>query len=452
MALQPSSERVGGVLTFQLMAGVSPLLFWAANLAFDLCVYALAWSLVGAMLNVQYDLSAEINAGALSVVLAFSVVGISTAYLVASFANSPTTAFTVTALFFFFGGAAPIFVYLVVTAVDMSRGIEAPRWVPLSLCPLPAFAFPWALLKLMQLNAENAQCERYARTKHAGLYQLDVFCLALTSSNRFPGAMHFCCEQYTNNATVGIKTLNPFSFHSAGVALEILVMATEGVLLFALVVWRDKRWRNDGDLEVQGDLDADVIAERELVQRELRTGLNPIRNAVIVDNVQKRYGRVHAVRGVSLAVRPGECIGLLGANGAGKSTTFRMLAAVTRPSEGDAYMSQAVLSRDPRQWQSAIGYCSQTDGLLDSLTAREYLRLIARLRGVPEGEISHLVDYLLYTFRLSGHARRKCGTYSGGNRRKLSVAAALIGQPRVVFLDEPSAGVDVLARRDILAH
>ncbi|KAL1487405.1 hypothetical protein MTO96_046562, partial [Rhipicephalus appendiculatus] len=129
--------------------------------------------------------------------------------------------------------AAPIFVYLVVTALDMTRGIEAPRWVPLSLCPLPAFAFPWALLKLMQLNAENAQCERYARTKQAELYQLDVFCLALTSSNRFPGAMHFCCEHYTNNATAGVKTLNPFSFHSAGVALEILVMAAEGVLLFA---------------------------------------------------------------------------------------------------------------------------------------------------------------------------------------------------------------------------
>ncbi|KAL1474727.1 hypothetical protein MTO96_037778 [Rhipicephalus appendiculatus] len=169
MALQPSSERVGGVLTFQLMAGVSPLLFWAANLAFDLCVYVLAWSLVGAMLNVQYDLSAEINV--------------------------PRQPSQFTALFFFFGGAAPIFVYLVVTALDMTRGIEAPRWVPLSLCPLPAFAFPWALLKLMQLNAENAQCERYARTKHAELYQLDVFCLALTSSNRFPGAMHFCCER-----------------------------------------------------------------------------------------------------------------------------------------------------------------------------------------------------------------------------------------------------------------
>ncbi|XP_070388445.1 phospholipid-transporting ATPase ABCA3-like isoform X2 [Dermacentor albipictus] len=470
MALQPSAERVAGVLAIQLMAGVSPLLFWAANLAFDLCLYALAWSLVGALINAQYDLAAETN-GALAVVLSFSVVGICTAYLVASFSKSPTAAFTFTALFFFFGGAAPIFVYLVVTALNMSRGIEAPRWAPQYLCPLPAFAFPWALVKLLQLDAENAQCERYARTKHGGFYQLDVFCLALASNNRFPGAMHFCCEHYANNATVGVKTLDPFSFHQAGVALEILVMAAEGALLFALVVWRDarptargrlltplrgsfgayKRWHTDDTEKIEAELDADVRAERELVQRELQTGVDPARNAVIVDNVQKRYGRVHAVRGVSLAVRPGECVGLLGANGAGKSTTFRMLAAVTRPSEGDAYMSQAVLSRNPRQWQSAIGYCPQTDGLLDNLTAREYLRLIARLRGVPEGEISPLLDYLLYTFRLSGHAGRRCGTYSGGNRRKLSVAAALIGQPRVVFLDEPSAGVDVMARRDILA-
>ncbi|KAL3248952.1 hypothetical protein MRX96_056239 [Rhipicephalus microplus] len=118
---------------------------------------------------------------------------------------------------------------------------------------------------------------------------------------------------------------------------------------------------------------------------------------------------------------------------------------------GNADLARLIIHQGNPSWQSAIGYCSQTDGLLDSLTAREYLRLIARLRGVPEGDIPSLVDYLLYTFRLSGHARRKCGTYSGGNRRKLSVAAALIGQPRVVFLDEPSAGVDVLARRDILA-
>ncbi|XP_077512158.1 phospholipid-transporting ATPase ABCA3-like [Amblyomma americanum] len=297
-----------------------------------------------------------------------------------------------------------------------------------------------------------------------------MFCLALSNNNRFPGAMHFCCEHYANNATVGLKTLNPFSFHKAGVGLEILVMAAEGVLFFALVVWRDSRPRNswrlgkfpeffvsvsrrnsaDEEEEEKASLDSDVCAERELVRHELRTGLDRARNAVVVDEVHKRYGHVHAVRGVSLAVRPRECVGLLGANGAGKSTTFRMLAAISRATKGDAYTSEAVLSRDTRRWQSTIGYCPQTDSLLDMLTAREYLRMIARLRGVPEVEIPPLVDYLLAAVRLSDHAGMMCGAYSGGNRRKLSVAAALVGLPRVVFLDEPTAGVDVLARRDIL--
>ncbi|KAK8777014.1 hypothetical protein V5799_029641 [Amblyomma americanum] len=104
LALQPCAERVSGVLALQLMAGVSPALMWAANLAFDLSIYALAWSLVGAMLNTQYNLAAETNAAILAVVLSFSVVGICTAYLIASFSKSPAAAFTLTALFFFFGG------------------------------------------------------------------------------------------------------------------------------------------------------------------------------------------------------------------------------------------------------------------------------------------------------------------------------------------------------------
>ncbi|KAH9372069.1 hypothetical protein HPB48_014478 [Haemaphysalis longicornis] len=137
----------------QLMTGVPPALFWASNLTFDLVIYGLTWALVGLIVNFHHDLAATTN------------------------------------------GAAPMFVHLVVTALDVTRGVEHSRWLPRALSPFPPFAFPWALVKLLQLDAENAQCERYARTKQGAFFQLDVFCLALSANNRFPGPIHFCCER-----------------------------------------------------------------------------------------------------------------------------------------------------------------------------------------------------------------------------------------------------------------
>uniref|UniRef100_S4RYR0 ABC transporter domain-containing protein n=1 Tax=Petromyzon marinus TaxID=7757 RepID=S4RYR0_PETMA len=148
-----------------------------------------------------------------------------------------------------------------------------------------------------------------------------------------------------------------------------------------------------------------------------------------------------AVDGISVGIPAGECFGLLGFNGAGKTTTFKMLTGEETATSGDAVIGGYSILTDIRKVQQRIGYCPQFDGLLEHMTGRETLWMYARLRGVPE----RLIPWATRTGRVPRVApphRR-----SGGTKRKLSTAVALMGSPPVVFLDEPSTGMDPVARR-----
>jgi len=155
-----------------------------------------------------------------------------------------------------------------------------------------------------------------------------------------------------------------------------------------------------------------------------------------------------AVRGVSVALQSGERFGLLGVNGAGKSTTLNILTGDISPSSGMAFIAGYPLSDDSTK--QYIGYCPQTDPLLDLLNAYETLWFYGRIRcSMPEQALSSRIHTLIDEVGLTLYANRPCGTYSGGNRRKLSLALALIGDPKVLFLDEPSTGMDPEARRSM---
>ncbi|KAH7946435.1 hypothetical protein HPB49_024941 [Dermacentor silvarum] len=194
--------------------------------------------------------------------------------------------------------------------------------------------------------------------------------------------------------------------------------------------------------------DEDVAAEWTAVETMCETG-NFGESTLVARRMHKSFGALQAVKELSFALRPAECFGLLGVNGAGKSTTFRMLTGLTQMTYGEAFMRDAVLSQDPRKWQSRIGYCPQVNALIGKLTAYESLYLFGRLRGVPEESLPDAIERIIDIADLREHAAKKCDYYSGGNLRKLSIAVALVGLPEVVFLDEPYAGVDVLARARI---
>merc|ERR1719265_2509662 len=155
----------------------------------------------------------------------------------------------------------------------------------------------------------------------------------------------------------------------------------------------------------------------------------------------------HAVRGVSWASDTGMVLGLLGVNGAGKTSTFEMMAGLRTPSEGEEYIVGFDVLTQVESCRRYVGYCPQFDRLIAHLTVMDHLYLYGRIKGLREQELADTVAQKLSQLQLTMYADRYAGTLSGGNKRKLSVAIALIGEPPIVFLDEPSTGMDPFARR-----
>ncbi len=155
---------------------------------------------------------------------------------------------------------------------------------------------------------------------------------------------------------------------------------------------------------------------------------------------------VEAVRGVDLSVDKAEIFGFLGPNGAGKTTTLRMLSTLITPDGGQATIAGADLLKAPHDVRQRIGYVAQGGGTTDEVTAREELVLQARLYGIGKAEAQRRAVVALETFELTEYADRNCQTYSGGQRRRVDIAMGVIHEPQVLFLDEPTAGLDPQSR------
>ena len=175
-------------------------------------------------------------------------------------------------------------------------------------------------------------------------------------------------------------------------------------------------------------------------------------DVLLVHDLFKQFGieqKFTAVNNLSFGVKNGECFGLLGVNGAGKTTSFRMLTGDEFMSSGTAILNGITLNKDKHNFLTQIGYCPQFDSIIGEMTGREMLTLFARLRGMHPDEIDDEVKHWISEVGIEVYADQKCGTYSGGNKRKLNVAQALVADPPIIFLDEPSSGVDPASRRKL---
>jgi ABC-2 type transport system ATP-binding protein len=169
-------------------------------------------------------------------------------------------------------------------------------------------------------------------------------------------------------------------------------------------------------------------------------------DAITVSDLRKHYGEVRALDGVSFAVREGEVFGLLGPNGAGKSTTVRVLVTLTHPDSGGATVAGHDVLRQPDAVRRAIGYVPQDSGVDQFGTGRENLMLQGRVQEMNGRDLRSRVDELLELVGIADAADRIVKTYSGGMRRRLDIALGLVHRPRVLFLDEPTTGLDPEAR------
>ncbi|MEU6369719.1 ATP-binding cassette domain-containing protein [Streptomyces sp. NPDC046931] len=169
--------------------------------------------------------------------------------------------------------------------------------------------------------------------------------------------------------------------------------------------------------------------------------------AVLSEGLEKRFGGVHALRGLDLAVAQGTVCGLLGPNGAGKTTAVRLLTTLLRPDAGSARVAGHDLVREPAAVRRRIGVTGQDTSVDGDLTGRQNLRLFARLHRVRDAAAR--ADELLERFGLAKAADRPASAYSGGMRRRLDLAASLVRRPDVLFLDEPTTGLDPASRNRI---
>ncbi|MBQ3866648.1 MAG: ABC transporter ATP-binding protein, partial [Clostridia bacterium] len=172
-------------------------------------------------------------------------------------------------------------------------------------------------------------------------------------------------------------------------------------------------------------------------------------NAIETRGLVKRYKEVTAVNGLDLSIREGELFALLGVNGAGKTTTVKMLTGLIRPTEGDALVCGHSIRKEPEAARAAVDVSLQETAVARQLTVAENLAFYAALNGQSKSEAAENSARVCAAFGLDQVMDRKAGKLSGGWQRKLSISLALVSRPKVLFLDEPTLGLDVLARRDL---
>ncbi|KAK7169397.1 hypothetical protein R3I93_005384 [Phoxinus phoxinus] len=253
---------------------------------------------------------------------------------------------------------------------------------------------------------------------------------------------------------------NPFNMDVLG--WMYISMFLQGFICFTLRLLLNKTllrkvrrlfwWKKNVVQSYSPNEDEDVVAERLRVYRgDASADILQVNELTkVYQNLSKR---VQAVKSLSVGIPAGECFGLLGVNGAGKTTTFKMLTGDISPTDGSAKIrdidGRMVDIIDCRREGINIGYCPQVDALDNLLTGEEHLYFYARIRGISKRETDQVVNYLLKKLELNYHRHDTSENYSCGTRRKLSTALALIGNPQILLLDEPSSGMDPRSKRHL---
>ena len=171
--------------------------------------------------------------------------------------------------------------------------------------------------------------------------------------------------------------------------------------------------------------------------------------AIETKNLTKRYGEITALAGLNLAVEQGEMLALLGVNGAGKTTAIKLLSCLATPSEGEAWLCGHSILDEAQEVKRVIGVSPQETAVAKKLSVRENLQFMAEVYGTHKEEATLRVEQMIERMALDKVATQRASTLSGGWQRRLSIAMALIGEPQILFLDEPTLGLDVIARHEL---
>ncbi|EAR81921.2 ABC transporter family protein (macronuclear) [Tetrahymena thermophila SB210] len=406
-------ERTEKIKHQQLVSGVSLYTYWFSNYLVDFIKYIIP-AVFSILMILAYDISSFTESSCLAAIslmvflYGWSVIPFSyfTSFIFGDYGNAQVSSFFIN---FLFGGIMPMVIFILRIIDSTESAAIAIGWI---FRIIPSFSFGYGIMNIGNRNLYAFQ---------NNYQQLD----------------------------------SPFSIDIAGA--DIIFMILEGFIYYLLVFlvenhsqisFLNNMFSKEKSVEYQPkEYDEDVQKEIDLIAET-----NPSDYTVRVNKLRKVFipskDRIKvAVDQVSFGIGNGECFTLLGVNGAGKTTTFKILSGEIQQTSGECHIMGFDLKTQINQARNYIGYCPQFDALCDNLTAREHLEMYALIKGIPIEMREKLVAKKIKEMDLTDFEHKLAGTYSGGNKRKLSVAIAMLGNPPIVFLDEPSTGMDPAARR-----
>uniref|UniRef100_A0A8C7GQT5 P-type phospholipid transporter n=1 Tax=Oncorhynchus kisutch TaxID=8019 RepID=A0A8C7GQT5_ONCKI len=395
-------ERVNKAKHMQFISGVQPFLYWLSNFIWDMCNYIVPATLV-IIIFICFQQDAYVSSTNLPVL----------ALLLLLYGWSITPLMYPASFFF----KIPSTAYVVLTSVNILIGING-----------SVSTFVLELFGSNEIGGINDILKNV-------FLIFPHFCLGRGLIDMVKNqAMADALERFGEN-----RFRSPLAWDMVG--KNLFAMAVQGVVFFTITVLIQYRFCIKKPI---GEEDEDVARER---QRILGGGGQS--DILELKQLTKVYNRKQkpAVDRLCVGIPPGECFGLLGVNGAGKTSTFKMLTGDSIVTSGEAYLAGKSVLTEINEVHQNMGYCPQFDAINELLTGREHLEFYAILRGVPEKEVCEVAEWGIRKLGLIKYVDKAAGSYSGGNMRKLSTAMALIGGPPVVFLDEPTTGMDPKARR-----
>nr|XP_054607334.1 retinal-specific phospholipid-transporting ATPase ABCA4 [Nothobranchius furzeri] len=404
-------ERVTQAKHLQFVSGVSPLMYWMSNFLWDMVNYSISAAMV-VRIFLFFDKKCYTSSTNLRPLI--------TLLMLYGWSVTPMM-YPMSYIF-----SVPSTAYVSLSCINLFIGINSS-----------------AITFILDLFESTTALYRFNQMLKTALLVFPHYCLGR-------GLIDLAISQTVTDVHARFgEDYSPDPFNWDFIGKNLFCMAVEGFVYFILNIFFQYHFfldrRNpDSPKPYILEEDKDVSEERERIHKSGKTN-----DILCIKDLSKTYRgtKVPAVNQICVGVSSGECFGLLGVNGAGKTTTFKMLTGDIDVTSGEATVSGYSILTNILNVHQNMGYCPQFDAIDELLTGREHLHLYARLRGVPESEIRRVADWAIQKLGLLEYAGCSAGTYSGGNRRKLSTAISMIGCPALVLLDEPTTGMDPLSRR-----
>ncbi|KAG3259460.1 ATP-binding cassette sub-family A member 3-like [Ictidomys tridecemlineatus] len=434
------TERVNRAKHIQYLSGVYTFNFWVSAIFWDFIIYIFGCCLVLMVFVITRSNTLIKNGNIMHTAFIFILFGwcvIPFTYLLSYLYTTSTGAYIKLFALHETLGFLGVVVDLVITIMEDIK--TARKNVVLNMLTLiPMYNFGMSILKFYDLEETKKLCASFPEMAN----------------------IPRCSKEKIE--------ISVYSMEENGIGKYVIAMAVSGFLYILLIFLLDTvSWnvralvyrsvlfgifkkinKETVSKEFSGESDdEDVQNER---QRIVEQPLESLNSTVVIKELTKVYFQcppILAVRNISVAIQGEECFGLLGLNGAGKTSTFQILTGEHIATSGDVFIKGFSITKNILKVRSKIGYCPQFDALLDHMTVQETMIMYARLWGIPENDINSYVNDILKLLNLQPHANKRTQTLSGGNKRRLSTAVAIMGRPFVVFLDEPSTGMDPVARR-----